>query len=189
MRQQTPTNLELAINLCRSYDNLQIQINYKNFLRQNLPRQKSNNNFRHPNSHTNSNNSHFNHNPQFHTRPNTYQARPSFPRNSTGFQPRQPIFNQPVRPYNPRTNVFAPNPNYNPSNKPTPMSGVSTINHNKTPQMHHNHFQNRNNSTRQNPNFTVQELFNCEEENLNDAFSSGQDNFLESTLPEENSSG
>lgn len=175
VRQQNPTNLDACISICRDYDNIQTQINYKNFLRQNMSKK---NNFRNSNG-NNFQNSNFNN-----------IQRPSVNQNYNGQQtsysntfPRGPVdvFNS--RPQhrnfnnnnnnnaNNKPNVFKPRYNTDHLPKPTPMSTTSRF----TSQLNNNrhNFQSHgyNHFARQGParpGVIVEEIHNVEEDSPED---------------------
>lgn len=166
IRQKSPTSLDACVNICREYDNIQAQINYKNFLRQNMSKK---NIFKPSIQNTNNVRPNYNNPFQNHQRPNNFQNN-SFPRGPINFnfnhRPQRNFTNTHNFPN--RSNVFRPQ-NQNHSNqfpKPTPMS-VSSRNTLRS-DFHNGHGgpRNSNHFARQvpsHPGIIVEELHNTEE--------------------------
>jgi len=176
VRQQKPTKIDECINICREYDNIQAQINYKNFLRHNMSKK----NIFKTNSHFSHNNSNRNH--------SSFENSNSFPRGPVNLPPRKPHqqhFPTNIQAFSsPRNNVFKPQNNNNNLPRPTPMSVTSrntlrsNFNNGRFPQNQSNYNQNFNNnrnfSNNQNrnnhfarqgpahPNVIVEEIHNTE---------------------------
>lgn len=110
VKQQNPTKIDECISICREYDNIQAQINYKTFLRQNLsrkniPKPPMNN---HQNSRPNPHQNNISNRNNFNSNNNSF-------RNPINFPHRRPY--QPYIPNNnfqqPRGNEFRPQNNSN----------------------------------------------------------------------------
>nr|CAH7730113.1 unnamed protein product [Callosobruchus chinensis]CAH7730817.1 unnamed protein product [Callosobruchus chinensis] len=144
VRQQNPTNIDSCVQFCRDYDNLQMQVDYKNFLRTNLYKRQPTQPQGKPqisNSSQNFQKSNFNFSSVQNNTPQQNFSRPTFPtgpiqlpRPRQDYKPHYPIniqaFRQPQ-------NVFSkkPIPNQRRIN-PTPMS-VSTAHTSRPQQQQH----------------------------------------------------
>lgn len=183
VRQQNPQTLDSCVNTCREYDNIQAQINYKNFLRQNIsrkniPKPMHNQNSRPSPHHQNNAPNRFNFNPNN-----------NFFRNPNNFSPNRPQQrNFTPNPQNNTPNVFKPRTtNNNNSPTPTPMSMYSKY----TSRLDRDNFQPRNNNNynhfaRQGParpGVVVEEIHNTEANTPEDPSENFQENsqFLDST--------
>lgn len=118
VRQKNPKNIDDCINICREYENIQAQINYKNFLRQNLSKKNVYKPTVAPQQH-------------FNSYRNNIRFENSFPRGPVNLPPRKPQqtnFPTNVQAFqHPKNNVFRPQNNSHNLPKPTPMS-VNTRN-------------------------------------------------------------
>lgn len=159
VRQQNPINIDACVNICREYDNIQAQINYKNFLRQNMSKK---NVFKQP--------THFN-SQQISTNRNNFKFENSFSRGPINFPPKRtqqtPFSTNVQANQSPRVNVFKPQNNTSHLPKPTPMS----INSRNTYHSFNRNTQNNSQNQRYNhfarqipthPGIVVEEIHNTE---------------------------
>ena len=116
IRQQNLTSIDACVNSCREYDNIQAQINYKNFLRQNMSKRNTINSTQ--SRFFNNNNNNFD------------QRRPHQNNNHNNFNRQHFSNNNNFNDFNrqnltPTQNVFKPGSNNNNLPKPTPMTVTS----------------------------------------------------------------
>lgn len=163
VRQQNPINLDNCISICREYDNIQAQINYKNFLRQNMSKK---NTFKNHNTSANHQHSQNNQRPHTNFHANASPHINSFPRGPINLSTNKPYQKSFQAPQNDK-NVFKPRYNTDHLPKPTPMSTTTRHTFQNNNQRSNFQRQNFNPFARQvpsHPGIVVEELHNMEED-------------------------